>query len=81
MIIFVLFVAVTCLAAFNERFNSFEKAEMNSESSKTSKLIEATWTINSCILGTDNGLQLWKVFPNLSPLYRKLEKAHQYLEK
>ncbi|XP_075233158.1 cytochrome P450 302a1, mitochondrial-like isoform X2 [Lycorma delicatula] len=76
-----LYLELTCLAAFNERFNSFEKVEMNSNFSRTSKLIEATWTINSCILGTDNGLQLWKVFPKLSPLYRKLEKAHQYLEK
>lgn len=69
---------VTCLVAFDERFNSFTDAELH-EDSRSSRLIAATQTINSCVLRTDNGPQLWRKFP--TPLHRKLEKAAKVLEK
>lgn len=72
-----LYLELTCLVAFDERLHSFTNAELHKDS-KSSRLIAATQMINSCVLRTDNGPQLWRKFP--TPLYRKLEKAVKDLE-
>uniref|UniRef100_T1GFZ6 Cytochrome P450 n=1 Tax=Megaselia scalaris TaxID=36166 RepID=T1GFZ6_MEGSC len=46
--------------------------------SKTSRLIRATETTNSCILPTDQGLQLWRKFE--TPIYKKLRRAQNFME-
>ena len=71
------FMLVTCLVTFGKRLNSFTSSELQKDS-QSSRLIDATQTINSCVLRTDNGPQLWHKFP--TPLYRKLEKATKVLE-
>nr|CAD7456983.1 unnamed protein product [Timema tahoe] len=64
---------VICLVAFDVRLDSF-----NQNSEQSSRLIDAALSINSSILRTDNGLQLWKWFD--TPLYRKLKRSHLVLE-
>lgn len=68
---------VTCLAALDLRLDSFSPIELL-PNSRSSKLIQAALVTNSCILKTDNGLQLWRKFE--TPLYRKLRKAQEYME-
>nr|CAD7262597.1 unnamed protein product [Timema shepardi] len=50
-----LFLELICLVAFDVRLDSF-----NQNSELSSRLIDAALSINSSILRTDNGLQLWK---------------------
>lgn len=69
---------VTGLVAFDERLGSFNNTELHVDS-RSSRLISSAATINSCILKTDNGPQLWKKFD--TPIYSKLKNAHQYLER
>ncbi|XP_043269589.1 cytochrome P450 302a1, mitochondrial [Venturia canescens] len=73
-----LFLELTCLVAFDERFNSFSKEEMT-EGSRSSKLIEAAIISNSAVLKLDNGPRLWRYFN--TPLYRKMIDSQQYMEK
>nr|CAD7394250.1 unnamed protein product [Timema cristinae] len=68
-----LFLELICLVAFDVRLDSF-----NQKSELSSRLIDAALSINSSILRTDNGLQLWKWFD--TPLYRKLKRSHLVLE-
>nr|CAD7570881.1 unnamed protein product [Timema californicum] len=68
-----LFLELICLVAFDVRLDSF-----NQNSELSSRLIDAALSINSSILRTDNGLQLWKWFD--TPLYRKLKRSHLVLE-
>ncbi|CAH4018820.1 unnamed protein product [Pieris brassicae] len=63
--------------AFNERFNSFSAIEQPPHS-RTSKIIAAAFGSNSGIMKLDKGV-LWKIFK--TPLYRKLAKSQEYLEK
>jgi hypothetical protein len=63
------------LAAFDERLGALSE----NPNPKCEKLLEAAFSANSCILGTDNGLRLWQKFK--TPLYIKLEKALLVLEK
>lgn len=77
MLYFLTICLVTCLVVFDERLNSFTNAELHDDS-RSSCLIAATQMINSCVLRTDNGPQLWRYFP--TPLYRKLERATKVLE-
>jgi ecdysteroid 25-hydroxylase CYP302A1 len=72
-----LFFTVTSLVVFDESLNSFSEKEFQNNSC-SSKLIEAAATINSLILRTDNGPQLWRHFN--TPSYRKLCRAHSYIE-
>ncbi|XP_063220343.1 cytochrome P450 302a1, mitochondrial isoform X2 [Bacillus rossius redtenbacheri] len=72
-----LFLELIGVVAFDIRLESFSESE-KSPMSKSSKLIEAAHSINSSILSTDNGLQMWKWFD--TPLFRKLKKAHSYME-
>lgn len=65
------------LVTFDESLNCFSKSELQPDS-RTSKFIKATEDINSTLLKTDNGLQLWKYFK--TPLYRKLCHSHSYIE-
>lgn len=57
--------------------NSFAPEERHPRS-RTSKLLRSTETTNSCILPTDQGLQLWRFFE--TPTYKKLRKAQNYME-
>ncbi|XP_055841137.1 cytochrome P450 302a1, mitochondrial [Episyrphus balteatus] len=68
---------LTCLLTFDERLNAFSPEE-HQPNSRTSKLIKSTETTNSCILPTDQGLQLWRYFE--TPTYKKLRKAQNYME-
>lgn len=68
---------VTCLLTFDVRLNSFSIEEKHPRS-KTSRLIRATETTNSCILPTDQGLQLWRKFE--TPIYKKLRRAQNFME-
>lgn len=74
---FILLSTVTCMVAFSARMHSFSAVEQASDS-RSSQLISAAATTNSCILGTDNGPQLWRYWR--TPLYRKLESALSTLE-
>lgn len=66
------------MVAFDCRLNSMSKTEMLHDS-KSSLLMDAALTTNSCVLNTDNGPQLWKYFD--TPLYTKMKKAHEYMER
>ena len=70
--------AVTSLVVFDASLNSFSQTEIQKDS-RSSKLIDAATTINSLILKTDNGPQLWRYFD--TPLYRKFCQAHSYVER
>lgn len=70
-------ILVTCIATLDLRLNSFSKTEMHTYS-RSSRLMKAALTTNSCILKTDNGPQLWKKLE--TPLYKKLRKSQQYME-
>lgn len=66
------------LVAFDVHLECFSPKELQPDSN-SSKLMEAALTINSCILKTDNGPQLWRRFD--TPLYKKLKTAHSYLDR
>lgn len=68
---------LTCLLTFDERLNAFTPEERH-PNSRTSRLIKSTEATNSCILPTDQGLQLWRYFE--TPTYKKLRKAQNYME-
>ncbi|KAH8298625.1 hypothetical protein KR018_003279 [Drosophila ironensis] len=68
---------LTCLLTFGARLHSFSQKEQDSDSRST-LLMEAAETTNSCILPTDQGLQLWKFME--TPNYRKLSQAQTYME-
>ncbi|XP_065341570.1 cytochrome P450 302a1, mitochondrial [Cloeon dipterum] len=65
----------TGLVAFDERLGGIAEEPIV----LCEKLLEAALTINSCVLGTDQGLHLWKKFK--TPLYKKMERAMLHLEK
>ncbi|XP_026472405.1 cytochrome P450 302a1, mitochondrial-like [Ctenocephalides felis] len=69
---------LVCYMAFDTRMNSFSKEELDSHS-RSSRLIKAAEDTNSCILGTDQGIGLWKFIPTLK--YKKLERAQKYMER
>lgn len=71
------FVTVIGKVAFNETFNSFSENEQDVES-RSSKVIAAAFGSNSGIMKLDKGF-LWKMFR--TPLYKKLAKSQEYLEK
>ncbi|KAJ8909504.1 hypothetical protein NQ315_002450 [Exocentrus adspersus] len=72
-----LFLELIGQVALDVRLNSFSKEE-HRKPSRTSKLIQAALDTNSCILKTDNGLQLWKKVE--TPLFKKLRKSQEYME-
>ncbi|KAF5297799.1 hypothetical protein FQA39_LY11948 [Lamprigera yunnana] len=72
-----LFLELICLVALDLRMNSFSTIELRSNS-RSSKLMRAALTTNSCILKTDNGPQLWRKFE--TPLYKKLRKSQEFME-
>lgn len=72
-----LFLELICLVALDLRMNSFSKRELK-PNSRSSKLMKAALTTNSCILKTDNGPQLWRKFE--TPLYKKLRKSQEFME-
>jgi len=63
------------LAAFDERMGGLK----DNPDPQCEKLLQAAFSANSCILGTDNGLRLWKKFK--TPLYKRLENSLLVLEK
>lgn len=70
-------VSVIGQVAFNERFNSFSQAELDSKS-RSSNIITAAFGSNVGINRLDRGF-LWKLFQ--TPLYKKLAESQNYLEK
>ncbi|CAH1117643.1 unnamed protein product [Phaedon cochleariae] len=72
-----LFLELTAKSTLDIRLNGFSKHEQR-RYSRSSMLIKSALLTNSCILKTDNGLQLWKKFD--TPLYKKLKKAQEYME-
>ena len=64
---------------FDTRLGSLGKDVAND--ARSSKLIEAAYDTNSQILGTDNGLQLWKRLGLITPAYKKLRDSQEYIEK
>ncbi|XP_025209121.1 cytochrome P450 302a1, mitochondrial-like isoform X2 [Melanaphis sacchari] len=73
-----LFLELTYYVAFDERLQWFKDAEWDSDS-ECSKLIKAAHDINSAILKTDNGPQLWRKFN--TPMYKSIIKGHEHIEK
>ncbi|XP_030372024.1 cytochrome P450 302a1, mitochondrial [Scaptodrosophila lebanonensis] len=68
---------LTCLLTFGTRLHSFSPREQLPHSRST-RLMEAAETTNSCILPTDQGLQLWRYME--TPSFRKLRRAQLYME-
>ncbi|XP_062135503.1 cytochrome P450 302a1, mitochondrial [Drosophila sulfurigaster albostrigata] len=68
---------LTCLLTFGARIESFSPAEQHAHSRST-RLMHAAETTNSCILPTDQGLQLWRYVE--TPSFRKLRIAQSYME-
>lgn len=64
--------------AFDDRLQQFKDEEWNPDS-KSSKLIKAAQDINSAILKTDNGPQLWQKFN--TPMYKSIIRGHEHIEK
>nr|UOW66135.1 cytochrome P450 302A1 [Rhopalosiphum padi] len=73
-----LFLELTYYVAFDERLQWFKDEEWDSDS-ECSKLIKAANDINSAILKTDNGPQLWRKFD--TPMYKSIKKGHEHIEK
>ncbi|XP_020289408.1 cytochrome P450 302a1, mitochondrial isoform X2 [Pseudomyrmex gracilis] len=73
-----LFLNLTCLVAFDVKMHSLSDEERHPHS-RSSRLMEAAFMSNSATLKLDNGLRLWRFFD--TPLYRKLCKAQNYMEK
>lgn len=69
--------AVVCHLAFDVRMHSFTPLERVS-GSLTSRLIEAAETTNKCVLPTDQGLKLWRLFETRT--YRRLRRSQQFME-
>lgn len=69
--------SVTCLLTFGARLQSFTAQEQD-PSSRSTRLMDAAETTNSCILPTDQGLQLWRFLE--TPSFRKLSQAQSYME-
>lgn len=65
------------LLAFDIQMNSFSPSE-RLPNSRSSKLIESAEVTNSCILPTDQGLQLWRFFATKS--YKTLSESQKYME-
>ncbi|XP_046665557.1 cytochrome P450 302a1, mitochondrial isoform X2 [Homalodisca vitripennis] len=73
-----LYLELTCMIAFSTRLQCFSEAEQD-PNSITSQLMQAAFSVTSCVLKTDNGLQLWRYWR--TPMYRKLEKSVKIIEK
>lgn len=69
---------VTHYIAFDDRLQQFKDEEWSPDS-EASKLIKAAQDINSAILKTDNGPQLWRKFN--TPMYNCIIKGHEHIEK
>lgn len=72
-----MYVAVIGQVAFNERFNSFSQAELDSKS-RSSNIIAAAFGSNVGINKLDRGF-MWKLFK--TPMYKKFAESQSYLEK
>uniref|UniRef100_A0A1B6KHD3 Cytochrome P450 302a1, mitochondrial n=1 Tax=Graphocephala atropunctata TaxID=36148 RepID=A0A1B6KHD3_9HEMI len=73
-----LYLELTGMVTFSTRLQSFSIEEQDKHS-VTSQLIEAAFSVNSCILKTDNGPRLWQHWR--TPLYHKMEKSLSIIEK
>lgn len=74
-----LFMELTSLVAFDERFYAFSDAELHPES-RSSRLMRSASIINCCIMQTNQNHILWRLFPQLSRAWRKLVVAHAFVE-
>lgn len=71
-------IPVTYYAAFDKRLQRFKDEEWYSDSD-CSKLIQAAQDINSAIMKTDNGPQLWRKFD--TPMYKNIKNGHEHIER
>lgn len=69
---------MTYYVAFDKRLQQFKDEEWHCDSD-SSKLIKAAQDINSAILKTDNGPQLWRYFD--TPMYINIKRGHEHIEK
>lgn len=74
-----MFEPVIGLVVLDTRLGSLGKDVTND--SRSSKLIQAAYDTNSQILGTDNGLQLWKKLGLITPAYKKIRDSQEFIEK
>nr|AIW79957.1 cytochrome P450 CYP302A1 [Nilaparvata lugens]AIW79958.1 cytochrome P450 CYP302A1 [Nilaparvata lugens] len=74
-----LFMELTSLVAFDERFHAFSEAEMRPDS-RSSRLMGSASVINCSIMKTNLNHILWRLFPQLSKAWRDLVVAHAYVE-
>nr|UUB32674.1 cytochrome P450 CYP302A1 [Dendroctonus valens] len=72
-----LFLELTGYAVLDLRLKTFSIEQLN-KYSRSTKLINATYKANSCILKLDNGPQLWRKFN--TPMYRRLKRSQLYME-
>ncbi|XP_049767021.1 cytochrome P450 302a1, mitochondrial [Schistocerca cancellata] len=72
-----LFMELVGLVAFDVNLGSLTEDGLKNES-RSSKLIKAAETTNSCVVELDNGLQLWKFME--TPLYKKFKIAYHFME-
>lgn len=72
-----LFLELTGQNTLDIRFNSFSSHERRKDS-RSSKLIQAAYVTNSCILKTDMVPALWQKFD--TPLYKKLKNTQEFME-
>ncbi|XP_018371856.1 PREDICTED: cytochrome P450 302a1, mitochondrial-like [Trachymyrmex cornetzi] len=73
-----LFLELICLVTFDVKMGSLSEEEKHPHS-RSSRLIKAALMTNSVMLKLDNGPMFWRFFE--TPLYRKLRKAQNYMEK
>ncbi|XP_045592515.1 cytochrome P450 302a1, mitochondrial [Procambarus clarkii] len=65
-----LFLELTMVAALDVRLGAINRSSLHSINQEAKDLMHAAHISNSSIIGTDNGLQLWRYFN--TPLYRQL---------
>lgn len=58
------------VAALDVRLGAINRSSLHSINQEAKDLMHAAHISNSSIIGTDNGLQLWRYFN--TPLYRQL---------
>ncbi|XP_018342302.1 PREDICTED: cytochrome P450 302a1, mitochondrial isoform X2 [Trachymyrmex septentrionalis] len=73
-----LFLELICLVTFDVKMGSLSEEEKHPHS-RSSRLIDAALITNTVMLKLDNGPMFWRFFE--TPLYRKLCKAQNYMEK
>ncbi|KAK7864147.1 hypothetical protein R5R35_007662 [Gryllus longicercus] len=72
------FLELVGLVAFDAELEGLTEAGLQPDS-LASQLIDAAETANGCIVALDNSLQLWRWIE--TPLYKKLKRSHEIMER